>query len=277
MSERRRQGFESRRPVQDGAAGKAGAERAATGDCAAMKQVFDDLQVSRRGDCRGGFRFRRSGASSVARCKRGRARSPFPHLLSRSSPRRRRAPAPLGLNGDVGRRRRSDALSLDALVANEAGEETGDAEQECLANAVYFEARGEPIHGQLAVAEVVMNRAASGRFPTSLCGVVAQPAQFSFVRRGRMPRADRASEAWRRAVGVARVAAEGMAPRLLPVSCLWYHANYVSPSWGRRLAQNTQIGLHIFYARLSPTGLACPRAGLHLTIYPPCRERGRTA
>ena len=141
-----------------------------------------------------------------------------------------------------------DILSLDALVANEAGAETGDAEQECLANAVYFEARGEPLRGQLAVAEVVMNRAASGRYPTSLCGVVAQPAQFSFVHRGRMPRADRASEAWRRAVGVARVAAEGMAPRLLPTSCLWYHANYVSPSWGRRLARNTRIGLHIFYS-----------------------------
>jgi hypothetical protein len=142
----------------------------------------------------------------------------------------------------------ADILSLDALVANEAGAETGDAEQECLANAVYFEARGEPLRGQLAVAEVVMNRAASGRYPTSLCGVVSQPAQFSFVHRGRMPRADRASEAWRRAVGIARVAAEGMAPRLLPTSCLWYHANYVSPSWGRRLARNARIGLHIFYS-----------------------------
>ena len=141
-----------------------------------------------------------------------------------------------------------DALSLDALVANQAGEETGDAEQECLANAVYFEARGEPVRGQLAVAEVVMNRAASGRFPTSFCGVVVQRSQFSFVHRGRMPRADRESEAWRRAVGVARVAAEGMAPRLLPASCLWYHANYVSPSWGRRLARSARIGLHIFYS-----------------------------
>jgi len=156
----------------------------------------------------------------------------------------------LGLNDDAAAQAVTpiDTLSLDALVANEAGEETGDAEQECLANAVYFEARGEPLRGQLAVAEVVMNRAASGRFPASLCGVVAQPAQFSFVHRGRMPRADRASEAWRRAVGVARVAAEGMAPRLLPASCLWYHANYVSPSWGRRLARNTRIGLHIFYS-----------------------------
>lgn len=141
-----------------------------------------------------------------------------------------------------------DTGSLDALVDRNADEQTADAEQDCLANAVYFEARGESLQGQLAVAEVVMNRAASGRYPASLCQVVVQPAQFSFVRRGRMPRADRSSEAWRRAVGVARVAAEGMAPRLLPTSCLWYHANYVSPSWGRRLAETTRIGLHIFYS-----------------------------
>ena len=142
----------------------------------------------------------------------------------------------------------SDPLTLDALVENEAVAETADAEQDCLANAVYFEARGESLEGQLAVAEVVMNRAASGRYPASLCEVVVQPAQFSFVHRGRMPRADRSSEAWRRAVGVARVAAEGMAPRLLPPSCLWYHANYVSPGWGHRLAESARIGLHIFYS-----------------------------
>jgi hypothetical protein len=153
----------------------------------------------------------------------------------------------LGLNDDASAAP-ADPRFLDALVENEAGQETGDAEQECLANAVYFEARGESLQGQLAVAEVVINRAASGRYPASLCGVVVQPAQFSFVHRGRIPLADKASEAWRRAVGVARVAAEGMAPRLLPQSCLWYHANYVSPSWGRRLAETTRIGLHIFYS-----------------------------
>jgi spore germination cell wall hydrolase CwlJ-like protein len=142
----------------------------------------------------------------------------------------------------------SGTRSLDALVADYVAGETGGAEQECLANAVYFEARGESLQGQLAVAEVVMNRAASGRYPASLCGVVVQPAQFSFVRRGRMPRADRSSDAWRRAVAVARIAAEGAAPRLLPTSCLWYHANYVSPSWGRRLARSARIGVHIFYS-----------------------------
>jgi spore germination cell wall hydrolase CwlJ-like protein len=137
--------------------------------------------------------------------------------------------------------------SLDALVGTYAAAETDGAEQDCLANAVYFEARGESLEGQLAVAEVVMNRAASGRYPATLCGVVVQPAQFSFVRRGNIPAADRASEAWRRAVAIARIAGE-RAARVLPRNVLWYHANYVSPSWGRRLARNTQIGLHIFYS-----------------------------
>jgi len=138
--------------------------------------------------------------------------------------------------------------SLDELVVDYAAAETAGAEQDCLANAVYFEARGEPLQGQLAVAEVVINRAASGRYPATLCGVVVQPAQFSFVHRGRIPNADRGSDAWRRAVAVARIAKERMMPRVLPESCLWYHARYVSPSWGRRLAQSARIGLHIFYS-----------------------------
>lgn len=153
----------------------------------------------------------------------------------------------LGLN-DGAAPIQTETPNLDALVQDYAADDAGDAEQDCLANAVYFEARGEPLQGQLAVAEVVINRTASGRYPTSFCEVVAQPAQFSFVHRGRIPQADRSSEAWRRAVGIARVAAEGLAPRLLPSSCLWYHANYVSPSWGRRLAETTRIGLHIFYS-----------------------------
>jgi spore germination cell wall hydrolase CwlJ-like protein len=137
--------------------------------------------------------------------------------------------------------------SLDELVSAYAGVETNDREQDCLANAVYFEARGEPIEGQLAVAEVVINRAQSGRYPTTICEVVTQPWQFSFVRRGVIPAADRNCDAWRRAVAIARIAEAG-ASRLLPRDVLWYHADYVSPSWGRRLARNTKIGLHIFYS-----------------------------
>ena len=138
--------------------------------------------------------------------------------------------------------------SLGELAEAYAGVETANHEQDCLASAVYFEARGESLEGQLAVAEVVLNRTQSGRYPSTICGVVTQPWQFSFVNAtGRIPAANRNSEAWRRAVAVARIAEEG-ASRLLPRNVLWYHADYVSPVWGRRLARNTKIGLHIFYS-----------------------------
>ena len=140
------------------------------------------------------------------------------------------------------------ATTLAELVLAYAGTQTGDREMECLANAVYFEARSEPIEGQLAVAEVVLNRAASGRYPTDLCAVITQKAQFSFIRRGgRFPHADRGSEAWKKAVAIASIARQKLAGSL-PSSCLWYHATYVSPKWGKRLTRQTQIGLHIFYS-----------------------------
>jgi spore germination cell wall hydrolase CwlJ-like protein len=136
--------------------------------------------------------------------------------------------------------------SLEADVARLAAVETGGAEEDCLANAVYFEARGESLEGQLAVAEVVMNRARSGRYPATWCGVVTQRSQFSFVRGGVIPAANRGSEAWRRAVAIARIAQSGQT-RMLAANVLWYHANYVSPAWGRRLARSSVIGAHIFY------------------------------
>lgn len=149
------------------------------------------------------------------------------------------APAPVAIP--------SPAKPLAELVSAYAGTQTGDREMECLANAVYFEARSEPIEGQLAVAEVVLNRASSGRYPTDLCAVITQKAQFSFIQRGRFPRADRSSDAWRKAVAIASIARQKLAGNL-PSSVLWYHATYVSPSWGKRLTRQTQIGLHIFYS-----------------------------
>lgn len=137
--------------------------------------------------------------------------------------------------------------NLADLVLAYAGVATADREQECLANAVYFEARSEPIEGQLAVAEVVMNRAASGRYPSDLCAVITQKAQFSFIRKGKFPSADRDSAAWKKAVAIAAIARQKLAGNL-PSGVLWYHATYVSPSWGKRLTKQTQIGLHIFYS-----------------------------
>ena len=121
-------------------------------------------------------------------------------------------------------------------------------EENCIATAVYHEARGESLEGQLAVARVIMNRAASGKYPSSWCGVVKQPWQFSFVnpRSGAFPYTDLQSASWRKAVGVTRLAVANAVPTL-STDVLWYHATYVSPSWGRRLNVAQKIGTHIFY------------------------------
>ena len=137
---------------------------------------------------------------------------------------------------------------LNELVRDHAAAVATDEELGCLAGAVYFEARGEPLEGQLAVAEVVLNRAASGEYPASICEVVKQPAQFSFVRNGLFPPIDEGSVAWRTAVAVAHIADEKLADKLAS-DVLWYHADYVAPDWGRRLARVTRIGTHIFYRR----------------------------
>lgn len=141
----------------------------------------------------------------------------------------------------------SPKAPLARMVDAYSAAEVADPEQECLAGAVYFEARSEPIEGQLAVADVVLNRTRSGLYPTTICAVVTQKAQFSFIRNGRFPRADRNSEAWRKAVAISRIAREKLANQV-PSNVLWYHATYVSPSWGRRLTRVNQIGLHIFYS-----------------------------
>src|SRR4051794_22930138 len=138
--------------------------------------------------------------------------------------------------------------TLGELVGTYEAAAPADREQECLANAVYFESRGEPIEGQLAVAQVVMNRAASGRYPADLCEVITQKAQFSFIRHGRFPAADKASQAWRKAVAIAKIAEAKVADAGISSDCLWYHATYVSPGWGKRLNRQAQIGLHIFYS-----------------------------
>ena len=135
--------------------------------------------------------------------------------------------------------------SLAALVAEHSSSRTSGSEHECLASAVYFESMGESLQGQLSVAEVVLNRASSGRFPRSVCGVVKQRGQFSFVRGGRLPAPARGSLAWRKAVAIAHIAlqdlADGPAPR-----ALFFHATRVKPGW-RGLKRIAAIGNHIFY------------------------------
>jgi spore germination cell wall hydrolase CwlJ-like protein len=122
-----------------------------------------------------------------------------------------------------------------------------DEEQLCLAKAVYFEARSESLEGQLAVAEVVLNRARSGVYPSSICGVVTQHAQFSFIRAGKFPAPNTASDAWHRALAIAEIASKHLATEVAS-NVLWYHADYVAPAWGRQRTRVAQIGAHIFYS-----------------------------
>jgi spore germination cell wall hydrolase CwlJ-like protein len=133
------------------------------------------------------------------------------------------------------------------------------SELDCLAQAVYFEARGESARGQAAVATVIMNRVKSPKFPKTVCGVVYQGAshrngcQFSFACDGAAERVvERA--AWRRARAVAARVLSGAVLRDVG-SATHFHATGVDPQWGPRMMRVAQVGLHVFY-RFNPRGAA---------------------
>ena len=138
------------------------------------------------------------------------------------------------------------ATSLHELVGDMPVAERLSPELRCVAQAVYFESRGEPLVGQLAVARVVINRAASGLYPRDYCAVVTQPAQFSFVRRGRIPQADESSRAWLRAKAIAKIAHQDLW-ECEADDALYFHAAYVKPGWARRKTQVARIDTHVFY------------------------------
>ncbi len=138
------------------------------------------------------------------------------------------------------------ASSLRDLIAKMPIDTELDEQLKCLAGAIYFEARGEPLAGQLAVAEVVINRAASGRFPVSYCGVVLQKSQFSFVKRGRMPALPSDTATWHRAKAIAQIAHRGLWDSEAEGS-LYFHARSVSPSWSNRRQAMARISNHVFY------------------------------
>lgn len=136
--------------------------------------------------------------------------------------------------------------------------EHANAERDCLAQAIYHEARGESETGQLAVANVIVNRARSGRFPDTLCGVIYQNAdkglyrcQFTFACDGRTE-APRERRALARSAELAqRVYAEfatGEKIGAIPGSALYYHTTAVTPSWSKTYHAVAEIGSHIFYA-----------------------------
>lgn len=140
----------------------------------------------------------------------------------------------------------SSAGSLHELVSTIPTAGRLSDELHCLAGAVYFEARGEPLEGQLAVAQVIVNRAEDRRFPSSYCGVVYQRSQFSFVKGGRMPKVRTGSAAWKRAEAIARIAHRGLWDSKAG-DALFFHANYVRPRWSHRKVALATIDTHVFY------------------------------
>lgn len=125
-------------------------------------------------------------------------------------------------------------------------------ERQCLATAIYFEARGEPQRGQIAVAQVILNRVASGDYPDTICGVVYQNqsrrnrCQFSFACDGK-PDTIKEKRAWAVAEEIAREVVIGDVGVAEIAGATHYHASYVSPRWAPRLKRLARIGHHIFY------------------------------
>lgn len=184
-----------------------------------------------------------TGTNAEARIERFRARmtafQPFEALLGRAfGPLASLAPA------------RSASRPAGRRVA------PGASPVACLAQAVYFEARGEPAAGQAAVAQVVLNRTRSGAHPHDVCGVVFEGAQrpgcqFSFACDRRLGGRRLDATAWARARAVAADALEGREDASLR-SALNYHADSVRPRWSARLRRAAEIGRHIFYAAVGP-------------------------
>ncbi len=122
----------------------------------------------------------------------------------------------------------------------------------CLATAVYFEARGESYRGQVAVAQVVLNRVKDHRYPKTICGVVFQnqarrnSCQFSFACDG-IPETINDPKSWAQAQEIATKVTDGELYLTEVADATHYHANYVRPAWAPRMQKVTQIGLHIFY------------------------------
>ncbi|QXT34593.1 cell wall hydrolase [Sphingomonas sanguinis] len=136
-----------------------------------------------------------------------------------------------------------DYDSLADAVADQ-DEIASSEELRCLAGAIYFEGRGEPLAGQLAVAQVILNRTKSGRFPTDVCDVIKQRGQFSFVRRGEIPSVSPSRSAYRTAVAVAKVAL-AQAWDSTAGKALYFNTPGNRP--GVRVQKVAAIGNHIFY------------------------------
>jgi spore germination cell wall hydrolase CwlJ-like protein len=143
---------------------------------------------------------------------------------------------------------------LEALQRQETRAQRRADDVQCLAENVYFEARGEPVDGQYAVAEVTLNRTRAQHFPRTVCAVVHESrwdpvrrrhvADFSWTELGALSPED--GPAWKQALTVANTVYDDLHPTVVP-HALYYHATSVRPEWARSRREVATIGNHIFY------------------------------
>jgi hypothetical protein len=210
----------------------------------------------RRNEVNGTIKGDRLKPTSSAVALKGAGGSPAGSLLTNAG-----AGSPFAASFDVdGFRPSAEEIAYhpttDALNFRYQGESQAEFEQRerrCLSTAIYFEARGEPVRGQVAVAQVILNRVRSPVFPETICGVVYQGqmhkgCQFSFTCDGHTdnPRND---EQWATAQDIAKqiTAGELWLPEV--GYSTFYHANYVSPRWAGSMSKIDKIGRHIFYKK----------------------------
>jgi spore germination cell wall hydrolase CwlJ-like protein len=142
---------------------------------------------------------------------------------------------------------------LDFRYKGESQAEFEQRERRCLAIAIYFEARGEPVRGQVAVGQVILNRVRSPLFPETICGVVYQGqmekgCQFSFTCDGKTD-IPRDNDQWALAQDISRQITTGELWLPEVGYSTYYHANYVSPRWAGSMSKIDKIGRHIFYKK----------------------------
>ena len=125
------------------------------------------------------------------------------------------------------------------------------SEMKCLAEAIYFEARGEALEGQYAVGEVIINRVLSKDFPNSVCGVISEGAsrlnacQFSYNCDGKLETITE-KKIYERILKLSKMLLEPSA-RFLTSGATFYHSKLVSPSWSKKFIKTNEIGNHVFY------------------------------
>jgi len=155
-------------------------------------------------------------------------------------------PLALGLQRSPPMSQSGILLLFMALAAQNQHVQAEKAETSCLAQALYYEARGEGERGQEAVAEVILDRARSGAHGKTICSVLHEPGQFSYLTDGSMlHKID--EDAWQSSEDLANRILHGKIVTKITQRALYYHTVSVRPDWADAMVRTVQIGNHVFY------------------------------